>query len=440
MRNFAVTAGGALTGRCLIPGDKSISHRSIMLAAISNGRSRVSGFLPSEDCVATRRAFEAMGVTIADDDGDLLIDGVGLHGLQAPADIIDLGNSGTGMRLLAGLLAGQAFASRVTGDASLRTRPMGRIIEPLRRMGAAITGDAQDCAPLQITGGQALHGIDYAPPVASAQIKSCLLLAGLYADGPVTVHEPGISRDHSERMLRAFGADIETVHRSVTLRGVSQLQGRDITVPADLSSAAFFMAGAAIGHGSELHLPGVGINPTRRGVIDILQAMGADITLTNTHDVSGEPVADITVRAAPLHGIDIGGDMVALAIDEFPALFVVAACAQGVTRLRDAQELRVKESDRIAVMADGLAALGVAVEVFDDGIAITGRPEGHAFSGGSVISHGDHRIAMAFAMAGLRASDTITITDCDNVATSFPGFVDTARAAGLGIDSSGHIA
>lgn len=433
MRSFVVTPGGSLTGGCAIPGDKSISHRAIMLAAISEGRSRVSGFLPSADCVATRDAFAAMGVTIVDDANDLVIDGVGLHGLQAPQQDIDLGNAGTGMRLLSGLLAGQAFDARVTGDASLRSRPMGRIIEPLRAMGAAIRGDANDCAPLAISGGQALRGITYESPVASAQVKSCLLLAGLYADGAVTVREPGISRDHSERMLRAFGADIDIGQRRVTLHGATRLAARDISVPADLSSAAFFMVGAAIGRGSELRLPGVGINPTRRGVIDILLAMGADVTLANERDVSGEPVADITVRASALQGVDIGGDTVALAIDEFPALFIAAACAKGVTRLRDARELRVKESDRIAVMAEGLATLGADVQVYDDGIAITGRPDGCAFGGGHIESHDDHRIAMAFAMAALRASAPITINNCDNVATSFPDFVGCARAAGLDI-------
>lgn len=433
MRSFVLTPGGSLTGECAIPGDKSISHRAIMLAAISDGRSRVSGFLPSADCVATRDAFAAMGVTIVDDANDLVIDGVGLHGLQAPQQDIDLGNAGTGMRLLSGLLAGQAFDARVTGDASLRSRPMGRIIEPLRAMGAAIRGDADGCAPLAISGGQALRGITYESPVASAQVKSCLLLAGLYADGTVTVLEPGISRDHSERMLRAFGANIDIGQRRVALHGATRLTARDISVPADLSSAAFFMVGAAIGHDSELRLPGVGINPTRRGVIDILLAMGADVTLANERDVSGEPVADITVRASALQGVDIGGDTVALAIDEFPALFIAAACAKGVTRLRDARELRVKESDRIAVMAEGLATLGVDVQVHDDGLAITGRPGGCAFGGGRIESHDDHRIAMAFAMAALRANAPITINNCDNVATSFPDFVGCARAAGLDI-------
>lgn len=437
MQQFELKPGGALRGECRVPGDKSISHRAIMLAAISAGRSRIRGFLPSEDCLATRAAFAAMGVQIADEaDGALCVEGVGLHGLSAPTDAIELGNSGTGMRLLAGLLSGQQFTTRLHGDSSLSRRPMGRIIEPLRRMGAAISGDANDCAPLTITGGQRLHGMDYTSPVASAQIKSCLLLAGLYADGATRVHEPGISRDHSERMLAAFGARVETDERSVTLTPGSSLQARDVDVPADLSSAAFFLVGAAIASGSDLTLPAVGMNPTRRGVIDLLVAMGADITLTRERVLSGEPVADIRVRASALHGIDIGGEQVALAIDEFPALFVAAACADGETRLRDARELRVKETDRIAVMAEGLATLGVDVRVFEDGMSITGRPQATVFSGGTVASHGDHRIAMAFAMAALRAAAPITIDDCDNVATSFPDFVPCARQIGLNIDVS----
>lgn len=436
MRRFVIEPGGTFSGECRIPGDKSISHRAIMLAAISEGRSRVSGFLSSEDCLATRTAFEAMGVSIADEtstDGVLAVDGVGLHGLQAPEQIIDLGNSGTGMRLLSGLLAGQRFDSRITGDASLTQRPMGRIIKPLRRMGAVIAGDAQDRAPLQITGGQPLHGIDYDSPVASAQIKSCVLLAGLYADGATTVHEPGISRDHSERMLRAFGADITLGERSVSLAAGARLQAQDVSVPADLSSAAFFLVGAAIATHGDLQLPAVGINPTRRGVLDLLTAMGANLTFSNERMLSGEPVADISMRASALHGITIEGDAVALAIDEFPALFIAAACAEGTTRLRNAEELRVKETDRIATMAEGLQALGATVEVFGDGMAITGKPQAVAFSGAEINSYGDHRIAMAFAMAALRADAPITINDCDNVATSFPDFVAVATSCGLDI-------
>src|SRR5699024_4015768 len=319
------------------------------------------------------------------------------------------------------------FATRLTGDASLTQRPMGRIIKPLRRMGARITGDAQDRAPLDIAGGDKLTGIDYHAPVASAQIKTCLLLAGLYAEGVTTVHEPGISRDHSERMLAALGADIDYGQGSVTLRSGAPLQAQDLTVPADLSSAAFAMVGAAIAPGSELQLPGVGINPTRRGVIDLLLRMGAAIEITNERQVSGEPVADLTIRGRSLQGIDIDGADVALAIDEFPALFIAAACAKGGTRLRNAAELRVKESDRIATMAAGLTTLGVDAAAHEDGMTIVGMPHGAAFSGGRINSHGDHRIAMAFSMAALRASGPITIDDCDNVATSFPDFVARAR-------------
>src|SRR5699024_3119140 len=435
MQRFVVQPQRALTGDCHIPGDKSISHRAIMLAAISDGRSRVTGFLSSEDCRATRTAFEAMGVSIRGEGDALLIDGVGLQGLQSPDAIIDLGNSGTGMRLLSGLLAGQRFDSAITGDASLRQRPMGRIIEPLHRMGAAIAGDNHDRAPLTITGNQTLHGINYESPVASAQIKSCLLLAGLYADSATSVHEPGISRDHSERMLSAFGADIRQSGRSVTLTPGARLRARDVSVPADLSSAAFFLVGAAIAPGSDLHLPAVGINPTRRGVLDILAAMGADLTLADERVVSGEPVADINIRASDLHGVTIEGEQVALAIDEFPAIFIAAACAEGTTILRNAEELRVKETDRIAGMAAGLTALGVDVEVFADGLAITGNPRGPGFTGARIDSHGDHRIAMAFAIAALRARAPITIDDCANVATSFPNFVDLAVACGLDVSA-----
>lgn len=435
MRRFEVAPGGALHGCCAVPGDKSISHRAVMLAAISEGRSRIAGFLPGDDCLATRRAFEAMGVRIGDDAGALVVDGAGLHGLRPPGRMIDLGNAGTAMRLLAGLLAGQRFDAQISGDASLTRRPMNRVIEPLRRMGAVIAGDDQGRAPLAITGGQRLYGIDYGTPVASAQIKSCLLLAGLYADGDTTVREPGISRDHSERMLAAFGADIEAEGRRVTLSGGRALQARDVDVPADLSSAAFFLVGAAIAPDSVLTLPAVGINPTRRGVVDILRAMGADLTIADERQLSGEPVADVTVRAGDLRGVDISGDDVALAIDELPALFIAAACAEGRTRLRDAAELRVKETDRIAVMAEGLSRLGVEVEVFDDGLGITGSAKRKTFAGGTVDSGGDHRAAMAFAMAALRARAPISINDCDNVDTSFPGFVGTARAAGLDIGS-----
>ncbi len=435
MRRFVVAPSDRLSGECRVPGDKSISHRAIMLSAISEGSSRITGFLESQDCLATMRVFEAMGVRITQSEDARIVDGVGLHGLQAPRGALDLGNSGTSMRLLSGLLAGQRFDSRLTGDVSLSKRPMARVIEPLTRMGAAIAGDSQGRAPISITGGRALRAIDYAPPVASAQIKSCILLAGLYADDVTSVTEPGVSRDHSERMLAAFGASVEVDGRRVSVSGQPKLRAREVAVPADLSSAAFFMVGAAIAAGGALRMTGVGINPTRCGVIDILKAMGADIALADGREVSGEPVADLTVRASALQGIDIGGDQAALAIDEFPAIFIAAACARGVTTLRGAAELRVKESDRIAVMAEGLAALGIDVEVSEDGLSITGKPGPTSFTGGEIDSFGDHRIAMAFAMAGLRAAAPITINDCDNVDTSFPGFVEIARGVGLDIST-----
>lgn len=433
MRRFRIEPGGRLRGKVQVPGDKSVSHRAVMFAALASGTTRVTGFLESADCLATLAAFAAMGVAHRREGGALVIDGVGLHGLQAPDAPLDLGNAGTSMRLLSGLMAGQAFDSVLTGDASLSRRPMARVIEPLTRMGADIRGDAAGRAPLHIHGGRALRGITYRPPVASAQIKSCVLLAGLYAEGETIIEEPGISRDHTERMLAAFGVPLQRGDRRVALQPIARLRPADIAVPADLSSAAFFMVAASIAADSELRLPAVGINPTRRGVIDILLAMGADIVLENEREQAGEPVADIRVRSAQLSGIAIGGDQVELAIDEFPAIFIAAACAAGTTRLTGADELRVKESDRIAVMADGLATLGVDVTVAQDGLTIVGRPQAPSFGGGRVASHADHRIAMAFAIAAVRADAAIMIDDCDYVDTSFPGFVSLAAAAGLAI-------
>lgn len=432
-RTFHVEAGGCLTGDLQVPGDKSISHRAVMFASIADGQSRISGFLESADCLATLHAFSAMGVETRVEQGVRIVEGRGVDGLVAPAAPLDLGNSGTSMRLLSGLMAGQAFDTVLTGDASLSRRPMGRVIEPLTCMGAAISGEAGDRAPLHIRGGQALRAIEYTPPVASAQIKSCVLLAGLYADGVTQVNEPGISRDHTERMLSAFGVSLDRQPRRIALAGGQRLRATEVAVPADLSSAAFFMVGASIASGSETRLPGVGVNPTRRGVIDILRRMGADIDLHGERIQAGEPVADIVVRSARLRGVSIGSAEVELAIDEFPAIFIAAACAEGTTHLRGAAELRVKESDRIAVMAEGLQTLGIEVSVHEDGLTIVGRPEQSSFGGGRVASHEDHRIAMAFAMAGLRASAPVIIDDCDFVDTSFPGFVGLAAAAGLAI-------
>lgn len=428
---FRAGSGGSLSGQVRVPGDKSISHRSIMLGSLAEGVTRVSGFLEGADSLATLAAFRAMGVTIeGPDDGRVEITGVGLHGLRAPDGPLYLGNSGTSMRLLSGLLAGQSFDVTLTGDASLSGRPMKRVTAPLSEMGARIDSTIDDTAPLVIHGGQQLHGIDYAMPVASAQVKSSLLLAGLYAQGRTCVSEPAPTRNHTERMLEGMGYPLTYRDDRVCVDGGHVLTAIDIDIPADISSAAFFLVGATIAPGSDLVLQHVGMNPTRTGIIDILRMMGARIEVENERDVGGEPVADLHVRFANLAGIEIPPELVPLAIDEFPAIFIAAACAEGRTVLSGAAELRVKESDRIQVMADGLKTLGVAAEATPDGMII----DGGAIDGGSIDSHGDHRIAMSFAMAALRAHAEIEIRDCANVNTSFPGFVDVAARAGLGIN------
>ncbi|MBI4191798.1 MAG: 3-phosphoshikimate 1-carboxyvinyltransferase [Betaproteobacteria bacterium] len=427
---YKVEQGGALKGCIRVPGDKSISHRSIMLGSIAEGATHVSGFLEGEDALATMNVFRALGVRIdGPDHGSVTVHGVGRHGLRAPAKVLDCGNSGTSMRLLCGLLAGQDFDCELSGDASLRKRPMQRVAEPLARMRAEILTAEGGRPPLRIKGSANLRGIDYRMPIASAQVKSALLLAGLYARGRTCVTEPAPTRDHTERMLAAFGHAVERNGSTVCVSGGGKLTAIAIKVPADISSAAFFMAGASIARGSDLMLEHVGVNPTRTGVIDILRLMGADIELLNQRQAGGEPIADIRVRHAELKGIEIPVGLVPLAIDEFPVLFVAAANARGATVLRGAEELRVKESDRIAVMVEGLQALGVVAEPAADGMRVTGGNYG----GGTVASHGDHRVAMAFSIAALRASAPITVTDCANVATSFPGFVELARSAGLRI-------
>ena len=429
---FKLMPGGAVSGEARVPGDKSISHRSIMLGALAEGVTEVSGFLDGEDALATVAAFRALGVDIqGPDDRRVTIHGVGLHGLQAPANALDMGNSGTSMRLLCGLLAGQPFASELTGDVSLQARPMARVIEPLTRMGAEIASAEQGRPPLRIAGGRSLQGIHYDLPMASAQVKSCVLLAGLYARGRTSVTEPAPTRDHTERMLRGFGYAVDNRDGVIGLEGGGRLQGCRIEVPADISSAAFFLVAASIAPGSDLLLTHVGVNPTRIGVLNILRLMGADITLRNQREVGGEPVADIRVRYAPLTGIEIPQDQVPLAIDEFPALFIAAACAEGTTVLRGAEELRVKESDRIASMAEGLTTLGIANEVLEDGIVIHGGTLGS----GVIRTFHDHRIAMAFSVAALRAEGEIRVLDCDHVATSFPGFDALARGLGLQIST-----
>lgn len=432
MIDWISSPSGPLRGEIRVPGDKSISHRAIMFAALADGTSRITGFLEGEDTLATARAFARMGVRIeAPRPSERIVHGVGLHGLRAPDGEIDCGNAGTGMRLLAGLLAGQKFDSILTGDESLSKRPMQRVIEPLARMGAKIVSH-DGLPPLRIHGKQRLHGIDYAPPVASAQVKSAILLAGLYADGETRVREPHPTRDYTESMLRAFGWPIESGSGWAKVSGGQGLRATSVMVPADFSSAAFFIVAATLVPRSELVLRDVGMNPRRTGLLVTLRAMGADIRESNQRLQGGEPVADLVVSHAPLRGIDVPAGSVAGMIDEFPILFVAAATAQGTTRIRGAAELRVKESDRIAVMAKGLRALGVSIEETPDGAVI----EGGKFAGGEVDSAGDHRCAMSFAVAGLLAATPVRIADCANVATSFPGFVELARACGVFLTSA----
>ena len=399
-----------------------------MLGALAQGTTRATGFLEGEDALATVAAFRAMGVNIdGPEKGCLRIHGVGLRGLKAPNSPLDLGNSGTSIRLLSGILAGQSFNTILTGDVSLQRRPMGRIINPLTQMGAVIHCAQDSRPPLTVEGGRRLTGIHYDLPVASAQVKSCVLLAGLFANGRTSLTEPAPTRDHTERMLRGFGYNVQRENDVISLEGGSELTATDIDIPADISSAAFFLVGASICPGADLLLQHVGMNPTRIGVLNILGLMGADITVLNEREVGGEPVADLRVRHAPLKGIEIPEVEVPLAIDEFPALFIAAACAEGRTVLSGAEELRVKESDRIASMAEGLTTLGIYNEVRFDGIVIDGGQIG----GGAVRTFHDHRIAMSFAIASLRAEKPIEVLDCDHVATSFPGFAALARIAGL---------
>ncbi|MFB2705978.1 bifunctional prephenate dehydrogenase/3-phosphoshikimate 1-carboxyvinyltransferase [Marinobacter shengliensis] len=433
---FSMQPGGSVRGDIRVPGDKSMSHRSIMLGALAEGITEVKGFLEGEDSLATLQAFRDMGVTIeGPEDGFVRIHGVGMHGLQAPRGPLYLGNSGTAMRLFSGLLAAQPFDSELTGDASLSKRPMGRVADPLRAMGAVIDTAEGGRPPLRIRGGNPLTGIHYEMPVASAQVKSCLLLAGLYAEGVTSVTEPAPTRDHTERMLEGFGYHVHRDGATASVTGGGKLTACAIDVPADISSAAFFLVAASIAPDSDLTLRHVGMNPTRVGVINILRQMGANIEVLEERVIGGEPVADLRVRSAELRGIDIPEDQVPLAIDEFPVLFIAATCAKGRTVLRGAEELRVKESDRIQVMADGLAALGVETTVTPDGIVIEG---GQTIGGGTVESHEDHRISMSFAVASLRATGPIRINDCANVATSFPGFVDLAKQTGIQISTEGE--
>lgn len=424
-RSGPATAG--LRGCLRIPGDKSISHRAVIFAALADGTSRIRGFLEGEDTRATTRAFAQMGVCIdMPIPGVRIVHGVGLHGLVAPRDPIDCGNAGTGMRLLAGLLAGQYFDSLLVGDSSLSRRPMQRVIEPLAAMGACIESRG-GLPPLRINGGRTLRGIDYMLPVASAQVKSAVLLAGLYADGETRTTEVHPTRDYTERMLAAFGWPIDFVPGRVRLGCGSRLRATNVIVPADFSSAAFFLVAASLVPGSQLRLEEVGLNPRRTGLLVVLRLMGADIREENEREQGGEPIADLVVRHAPLHGIDVPIELVPDMIDEFPILFVAAAAAQGRTLVRGASELRVKESDRIAVMVAGLRTLGVKIEETPDGAVIDGSPIG----GGRVDSAGDHRCAMSFAVAGQISRDAVEINDCHTVATSFPNFDVLACSAGF---------
>lgn len=427
--HFIAQPAESLQGDIRVPGDKSISHRSIILGSIAQGMTTVSGFLQGADCMATLRAFQSMGVQIEITEPEhLVIHGVGKYGLEKPKQIINCENSGTTMRLLAGLLSAQSFDSVLIGDDSLSKRPMERVSHPLQQMGAFIS-TSNGCSPLMIIGNQILQGIAYDMPEASAQVKSCLILAGLYAKSETRVTERTLSRDHTERMLKAFSYPINQSGNTITLNGDRECQGTDIVIPGDMSSAAFFIVAATLIPGSELLIRNVGINPTRTGVLSILKQMGANIDIINQRTCGHEWVADLYVRHAVLQGIDIPLDLVSFAIDEFPAILVAASCATGQTILRGACELRFKESDRIDSMAEGLKRLGIQVTLLDDGIIVKGGlPQG-----GTVDSRGDHRIAMAFAIAGSVASSPVTILDCANVVTSFPTFITTAQTINLQI-------
>lgn len=428
-QNWTVSSGRALQGELDIPGDKSVSHRAVMLAALADGVSTIDGFLEGEDTRATAAIFSQLGVRIeTPSPSRRIVHGVGIDGLRAPGVPLDCGNAGTGMRLLSGLLAAQAFDSTLVGDESLSRRPMRRVIDPLSRMGARIESEAGGLPPLSIRGGQTIRGMDYTLEVASAQVKSAVLLAGLYAEGETVVREPHPTRDYTERMLTAFGVDIEFSPGHARLRGGQRLRATDIAVPADFSSAAFFIVAASIVPGSELRLRAVGLNPRRTGLLIALRAMGADIVEENRSEHGGEPVADLVVRHAPLHGIEVPVEIVPDMIDEFPALFVAAACAEGRTTVRGAAELRVKESDRLASMATGLRTLDIRVDETPDGATVLGGQIGS----GEVHSHDDHRIAMAFSVAAQRASGPVRIFDVANVATSFPGYGALAQRIGFG--------
>jgi 3-phosphoshikimate 1-carboxyvinyltransferase len=432
MRGYTAAPVSAVSGSIAVPGDKSVSHRALLLAGIAAGTSQVSGFLPSEDCLASMDAMRALGVQIERRGAThIIVYGVGLRGLSGASRALDMGNAGTAMRLFTGLLSAQAFDSLLIGDASLMKRPMERVAKPLREMGADVRTSG-GTPPVDIRGGRSLRGIEYRMPVASAQLKSAILLAGLYAEGVTTVISPAVSRDHSERMLRSFGVRVVVDAAKVSVSPPQRLEAQQIDVPGDFSSAAFFIVAGLLGAAAEgLLIQNVGMNPTRTGLLDILRSMGAQIEVRSPRQSGAEPVADLLVRRSQLRGVEVPAALAPRSIDEFPVLFVAAACARGETLITGAEELRVKESDRIAAMSAGLQALGVEHETRPDGMRIAGRSEGPAFGGGELDSFGDHRVAMSFCIASLRAAKPILIRDVANVATSFPGFVELARTAGL---------
>jgi 3-phosphoshikimate 1-carboxyvinyltransferase len=436
-RKFVAQPARSVSGAMAVPGDKSISHRALMLSGVAEGTSEVTGFLASEDCLASLTAMRALGVPIdRPSPTQVVIHGVGLRGLRDAGFALDMGNAGTAMRLFTGLLSAQAFDSRLIGDASLMKRPMERVAAPLREMGADVR-TRSGTPPVDIGGGRGLRGIEYRMPVASAQVKSAILLAALYADSPTTVIAPAVNRDHSERMLESCGVRVDTEGLRTTLHPPQRLSNQRINVPGDFSSAAFFIVAGLLGAApGGLLIQNVGLNPTRTGLLDVLRSMGGDIEVRNPRQSGAEPVADLLIRASALHGVEMPAALVPLAIDELPVLFVAAACASGETVVTGAEELRVKESDRIAAMSAGLRSLGVEHSVLPDGLRIEGRGEGPAFSGGEIDSFGDHRIAMSFAVASLRAAAAISILDVANVATSFPGFVGLARSVGLDVRES----
>jgi 3-phosphoshikimate 1-carboxyvinyltransferase len=437
MQGFTAHPVMRVSGTMTVPGDKSISHRALMLSGIAEGVSEVSGFLASEDCLASLAAMRALGVRIEQPSATrVVIHGVGMRGLHGAGRPLDMGNAGTAIRLFTGLLSAQAFDSQLIGDASLMKRPMERVAKPLREMGADIR-TRNGTPPVDIGGSRRLRGIDYRMPIASAQVKSAILLASLYAAEPTTITAPAVSRDHSERMLKGCGVTVITDGLRITLHPPQRLASQDLTVPGDFSSAAFFIvAGLLAAPPPGLLIQNVGLNPTRTGLLEILRRMGGQVDILNPRESGAEPVADLRVSASPLHGIEVPKDLVSLAIDELPVLFIAAACAQGETQVTGAEELRVKESDRIAAMSEGLAALGVVHTALPDGMRIEGREKGSAFTGGTINSFGDHRIAMSFAIASLRAAGAIEIRDVANVATSFPGFVPLAQSVGLGLRES----